>query len=65
MKRVLVQHDATPHLLPAKEQERHVVSEGIWCPCAPTALLDDTDLSISIYHISLASRKWGRVFEAS
>ena len=60
MKRILVQYDATPHLMPEKELGRHVVRDSIYCPCSPTAILDDSDLSISVYHASLAQRKWSK-----
>lgn len=55
---------AMRHVLPAVDWQRHVVNDGIYCPCAPQIFLieDDEEAPVEVRHVRFEMRRRDRDF---
>ncbi len=60
---IVMQGDIT-HLVPAADKERHQLHDTVFCACAPTAHMDETDpnLALIVQHVVFAKRIERRLF---
>lgn len=50
------------HVVPIVDENQHHLKDGVFCACAPTALLSERDFTVSIHHSVFMVRIYRRIF---